>query len=132
MENNCFICGVDRFTLDTKGGGFPLHIRKHHNMWLYLYMIVYLREKDPTEYNGWEQHVANMLAQEDVGFFPRNDAIALKEVKNREEAESRRYMGQVASTAERVADIAASVEKLLEVMTGVASRVNATAAGQAG
>jgi len=132
MENNCFICGVDRFTLDTKGGGFPLHIRMHHNMWLYLYMIVYLREKDPTEYNGWEQHVANMLAQEDVGFFPRNDAIALKEVKNREEAESRRYMGQVASTAERVADIAASVEKLLEVMTGVASRVNATAAGQAG
>ena len=59
------------------------------------------------------------------------DQMALKEVKNREEAESRRYMGQVASTAERVADIAASVEKLLEVITGVASRVNATAAGQA-
>ena len=33
-------------------------------MWLYLYMIVYLREKDPTEYNGWEQHVANMLKED--------------------------------------------------------------------
>ena len=27
MENTCFICGLDRFTLDIKGGGFERHIR---------------------------------------------------------------------------------------------------------
>ena len=57
--------------------------------WAYLYLIVYLREKDTTDYNGWEQHVAQMMEAEDVSFFPRNDAIALKEVKQREEAEAR-------------------------------------------
>ena len=31
-------------------------------MWNYLYLIVHLREKDPTEYNGWEQHVADTMA----------------------------------------------------------------------
>ena len=25
MENTCFICSVDRFTFETKGGGFERH-----------------------------------------------------------------------------------------------------------
>ena len=50
------MCGVDRFTLDTKGGGFERHIKEDHYMWNYLYLVVHLREKDATEYNGWEQH----------------------------------------------------------------------------
>ena len=33
MENSCFICGVNRFTLDTKGDGFTKHIKLDHNMW---------------------------------------------------------------------------------------------------
>ena len=49
MENTCFICSVDRFTFDTQGGGFKRHIVHDHNMWSYLFMIVYLREKEPTE-----------------------------------------------------------------------------------
>jgi len=52
MENACFVCGVDRFTLDTKGGGFERHIKEDHYMWNYLYLIVHLREKPPTEYHG--------------------------------------------------------------------------------
>ena len=28
MENTCFICGIDRFTFDTKGEGFDDHIRR--------------------------------------------------------------------------------------------------------
>ncbi len=32
MENTCFVCGVDRFTFDTKGGGFDDHIRNDHWM----------------------------------------------------------------------------------------------------
>ena len=78
MENTCFICGVDRFQLDTKGGGFVRHIKEDHNMWAYLYLIVHLREKDPTEYNGWEQHVASLVDKGETGFIPVNNAIVLK------------------------------------------------------
>ena len=52
--------------LVSSHAGFHTHIRSHHNMWMYLHMIVYLREKDPTEFNGWEQHVAHMIEAEDV------------------------------------------------------------------
>ena len=94
MENTCFICSVDRFTFETKGGGFERHIRDDHNMWNYLYLMVYLREKDPTEYNGWEQYVADKIKAEDTSFIPSNNAIVLKEHKEREarEGESRRRL----------------------------------------
>ena len=45
MDNVCFICGLDRFVLDTKGGGFDRHIEHEHNMWHYLYLAVHLRLK---------------------------------------------------------------------------------------
>ena len=61
MENYCFICGIDRFTFETKGAGFVPHIKQDHNMWHYMFLMIYLRDKDPTEYNGWEQ-VADAIA----------------------------------------------------------------------
>lgn len=77
MENTCFICGLDRFTLDTRGPGFDHHVKHEHNMWSYLQLIVYLKQKDPTELNGWEQHVAAKVAQQDASFFPRNRALSV-------------------------------------------------------
>ena len=53
MENTCFICGIDRFTFDTKGDGFEQHIHHDHRMWSYLGMIIHVFEKEPTDYNGW-------------------------------------------------------------------------------
>ena len=104
MENTCFICSVDRFTFETKGGGFERHIRDDHNMWNYLYLMVYLREKDPTEYNGWEQYVADKIKAEDTSFIPSNNAIVLKEFREREEAES-------AKLNDAITDIKRSVEE---------------------
>jgi hypothetical protein len=54
MDNQCFICGIDRFTFDTKGKGFDAHIAHDHNMWGYLQLLVHLREKDENDFNGWE------------------------------------------------------------------------------
>ena len=49
MLETCFICSVDRFTLDQEGGGFQRHVKKDHHMWSYLYLIIYVKEKSPTE-----------------------------------------------------------------------------------
>ena len=89
MENTCFICGVDRFTFDTKGGGFQRHIDEDHCMWRYLYCLCYLWDKVPTEYNGWEQHVAAKLAAGDFSFLPQNNAIVLRKLWMAKEEEHR-------------------------------------------
>jgi len=112
MENNCFVCGVDRFTFETKGNGFHHHIFHDHNMWSYLFMIVYLREKENTEYNGWEQYVADKMKVQDLSFFPVNNAVVLKEYKEREAREGRQLTQQIAECNANVVQLSKQYEKL--------------------
>jgi hypothetical protein len=84
MKTVCFICGNDRPTLDRNGSGFEQHIAKEHNMWTYLFYIVYLLQKDPTDYTGLETYVAGMIEEEDMGFYPLHKAMCLD---NEEEEE---------------------------------------------
>jgi len=46
-------------------------------MWKYLYYLVYLKTKDPTEYTGLESFVASLIEEEDVGFYPVNKSMCL-------------------------------------------------------
>lgn len=39
-------------------------------MWNYVYFLAYLEEKDPTEYNGNETYVSEMLKNFDVSWIP--------------------------------------------------------------
>ncbi len=41
---------------------FEEHIKSEHSMWHYLYFLVLVRVKDPTEYTGPESYVAQMIA----------------------------------------------------------------------
>ena len=112
MENACFICGVDRFTFDTQGGGFKRHITEDHNMWNYLFMIVHLREKAPTEYNGWEQYVADKMNARDTSFFPLNSAAVLKEHKERQERGSIQLLDTVREVAASVLHFGKQIERI--------------------
>jgi inositol 1,4,5-triphosphate receptor type 1 len=61
LKNTCFTCGLDRSQFDNKAVSFEDHIRHEHNMWHYLYFIVLVRVKDPTEFTGPESHVYTMV-----------------------------------------------------------------------
>lgn len=51
----CFICGYDRESFDRKSdGGFNIHIKNEHNIWEYIFLIGYLKDKDYNELNGME------------------------------------------------------------------------------
>ena len=61
LKNTCFICGLDRSQFDNKAVSFEDHIRHEHNMWHYLFFIVLIRVKDPTEFTGPESYVYSMV-----------------------------------------------------------------------
>ncbi len=61
LKNTCFICGLDRSQFDNKAVSFEDHVRHEHNMWHYLYFIVLIRVKDPTEFTGPESYVYAMV-----------------------------------------------------------------------
>ena len=53
--------GLERDKFDNKTVSFEEHITSEHNMWHYLYFLVLVRVKDPTEYTGPESYVAQMI-----------------------------------------------------------------------
>jgi len=116
MENVCFVCGLDRFTFDTKGGGFEPHIWEDHNMWKYLFMHVHLRGKDVTELNGWEAYVLSLLASEEVSFLPRNTAIVLRDFKEKEEQEQRRQLHQLEQLSQSQAEMMRRLDALTKAV----------------
>ncbi|NXS02759.1 ITPR2 protein, partial [Oxylabes madagascariensis] len=61
LKTTCFICGLERDKFDNKTVSFEEHIKAEHNMWHYLYFIVLVKVKDPTEYTGPESYVAQMI-----------------------------------------------------------------------
>ena len=112
-ETECFICGIERFKLDTQGGGFKRHITLHHNMWSYLRMFTMLREKPQSDYNGWESYIASLMAKCDTSFLPQ-DALALKAITEMELAEQQRKQAREERTAATVAEMATSVAAIKE------------------
>lgn len=79
MNNCCFICHIDRYTLDRLSKhGFEHHCTREHNHWHYLYLVTYIRQKHITEYTGLELYLAKKIAKQDVSFFPKHRALVLE------------------------------------------------------
>lgn len=53
--------GLERKAFDNKAVSFDEHIKSEHNMWHYLYFIVLVKVKDPTEFTGPESYVYTMV-----------------------------------------------------------------------
>lgn len=53
--------GLDRASFDNRSVTFEDHIKHEHNMWHYLYFIVLVKVKDPTEFTGPESYVDAMI-----------------------------------------------------------------------
>lgn len=53
--------GLNRSAFDNKTVSFEEHIKSEHNMWHYLYFMVLVRVKDPTEFTGPESYVHSMI-----------------------------------------------------------------------
>jgi hypothetical protein len=52
---------------------FEEHIKHLHNMWHYLFFIVLLKVKDPTEFTGPESYVTQMIKVSECITYSRVD-----------------------------------------------------------
>eukprot|EP00753_Platysulcus_tardus_P010959 PLAT3172.1.p1 GENE.PLAT3172.1~~PLAT3172.1.p1 ORF type:complete len:3198 (-),score=1828.26 PLAT3172.1:113-9706(-) len=112
MKDRCFICNIDRYTFDRQGNGFDFHIKNDHNMWQFLYYIVHVQLKDPTEYTGLESYVAQCIREDSTAFFPLHKAICL-DMADTSEAEDIKLIGR------RVDDLAGDLASLRADTAGV-------------
>jgi hypothetical protein len=83
MTGECFICAIDKSTFDDdamKNGqqkGFIRHIKEEHNMWDYMFFIMFLENKDSTEFTGAETYVQKCLDNNDIKWVPKKRALCL-------------------------------------------------------
>lgn len=75
--NKCYVCNLDRYIFDQDGNGFEDHVVNDHNMWNYIFYIVHLKAKDPTEYNGVESYVWGKYDKDDTSWIPQHKAMII-------------------------------------------------------
>ncbi|KPM03397.1 inositol 1,4,5-trisphosphate receptor type 1-like protein [Sarcoptes scabiei] len=117
LRNTCFICGLERSAFDNKSVSFEEHIYYEHNMWHYLYFIVLVRVKDPTEFTGPESYVASMIKERNLDWFPRLRAMSLAaNDSENEQNEIRSLQTQLEFTQKQMAVLSRQLNELNEQM----------------
>jgi len=86
MQNKCYICNLDRPD-DDSSGEFERHIQFDHNLWNYVYYMVYLDTKDSSDYDGVESFIAQSIDDPDgdISWVPGKGALCLKEFQEENE-----------------------------------------------
>jgi hypothetical protein len=85
---SCFICGIDKQVFDRASDGvqgFTVHIKSDHNMWNYLFFIIYIWEQDKDDDDGLEQFVRRSIEVNDINWFPMGRAMRLNVEESEEE-----------------------------------------------
>jgi hypothetical protein len=87
-KTKCFICDIERNRFDVRanyGITFSSHIETEHQKWDYVAFLIYIFEKDPTEYTGIEQYLAELSSkkEEDLSFFPLLRSLSLEEFEKK-------------------------------------------------
>ncbi|XP_033607946.1 inositol 1,4,5-trisphosphate receptor isoform X2 [Cryptotermes secundus] len=118
LKNTCFICGLNRSAFDNKTVSFEEHIKCEHNMWHYLYFIVLVKVKDPTEFTGPESYVYAMVKDRNLEWFPRLRAMSLAADEGEaEQIELRTLQVQLEKTQALVANLSQQLTELKDQMT---------------
>lgn len=118
LKNTCFICGLNRSAFDNKTVSFEEHIKHEHNMWHYLYFIVLVKVKDPTEFTGPESYVYAMVKDRNLEWFPRLRAKSLAADEGEgEQVELRSLQSQLESTQQLVKCLSQQLMELRDQMT---------------
>ncbi|XP_045481251.1 inositol 1,4,5-trisphosphate receptor isoform X2 [Harmonia axyridis] len=117
LKNTCFICGLNRSAFDNKTVSFEEHIKCEHNMWHYLYFIVLIKVKDPTEFTGPESYVYAMVKASNLDWFPRLRAMSLAAVEgDGEQIELRSLQAQLETTQILVTNLSQQLMDLKDQM----------------
>ncbi|XP_046406859.1 inositol 1,4,5-trisphosphate receptor isoform X3 [Ischnura elegans] len=118
LKNTCFICGLNRSAFDNKTVSFEEHFKSEHNMWHYLFFIVLVKVKDPTEFTGPESYVYAMVKDRDLDWFPRLRAMSLAADEGEgEQIELRTLQAQLETTQALVANLSHQLTELKDQMT---------------
>ena len=78
LRTSCFICDIEPEDFEQFNVRYTDHIKHDHNMWQYVWLKIYLRDKDRTQYSGTEMHVAPYLLRNNARCMPIKKSRAIQ------------------------------------------------------
>ncbi|CDW72551.1 inositol-triphosphate receptor [Stylonychia lemnae] len=78
IKEKCFICGFNKNHFEEHNYSYQDHILREHNLFAYVYFLLYLQTKDPKELSGAEIYVKELFYKKDAKFFPVNRCLAFE------------------------------------------------------
>lgn len=82
MEGKCYMCGIERESFDKiRTKTFVVHIKQSHNMWDYVYFLVYLGQKSRTELNGEELYVYENFEKAKYDWVPNKRCLEIDDTE---------------------------------------------------
>ena len=129
QENTCFVCDLGREEFDQRGAGFYIHTGVgggggDHNMWQYLFFIIYLKTLDPTAYNGSENYVASMVvgkADPVIKWMPNKASLVLDSADERSEDDQQ--ADEVTATVDGLKSDLTSMKREYEIIGGTVNEL---------
>jgi hypothetical protein len=79
----CFICGLPKLTFNKlkENNAWNNHITQCHNMWNYLFFIIYLWEQDRDDDDGLELYVRGAIEKKNIAWFPMLKSLDINSEK---------------------------------------------------
>ena len=112
QNNKCFICNLDRYIFDQDGNGFDDHCKNDHNMWNYIFYIIHLKLKDPTEYTGVESYVWDKYDKDDISWLPLHKAMIIDSTEeDKSEEDEKALKNKVEELHERLKQVSKRMNK---------------------
>lgn len=78
IENVCFICEITKQEFNNEGLSYTSHVQTTHYIWNYVYYIIGLLEKEPSEYTGIESYIAAKYKAGEIDWVPYHETALIK------------------------------------------------------
>ena len=94
--NNCFICHINRETVEKRKEDFKFHRDKKHNLWNYVDYLIFLKFSEPQELNAMNSFARRNLDMRNICFLP-----SVKDnFEERDEEEEEKEEGNISDSDE--------------------------------
>ena len=78
----CYICNIERKTIEENKKSFSEHIKGPHHLWNYVFYVYYLDKKNKPDYSGLEYNITNQYNQTDEDMMIDWVPVAVEEEFN--------------------------------------------------
>lgn len=117
----CFICGINKQVFDRASDGtdgFKTHIKFDHNMWNYMYFIMFLWQQDKDDDDGLELYIRQCIAKKDISWFPIGKAIRLNQTTSKDDDICNEMKGDIVETTEKMGEHCVALTPLMSKLMG--------------